>query len=348
MILTNQIAIQSERLVLHPLGRRGHALAGESGLIDPARQPLEQTDPDPRLKRIEAAKGRGMVDAQRLRGSRQACWHAARPRSGESRSSHPCRTIAVQALAVTQVPLGKTQMALHKRRTYLAAMNSRPITLKRFFHEALLCHRHLLAVAAHRRQGGGHSARARTGRHPQAPHVTATGVDFATVNPNGYVPALRLDDGSVLTEGAAIVQYLADLKPASGLVPPAGTPERYRCPILADLHRDRAAQDVQPLAVPSRIWRAGPGRRAGQDRPAARFRGGPSGSVRPVRHGRRFTVADAYLFTIVGWSGFARIDLSGFPHLRTFMERVGSRPKVREALAVESLKAPAAMAGARS
>lgn len=182
----------------------------------------------------------------------------------------------------------------------------------------------------------------------RTPHVTATGIDFTTVNPNGYVPALRLDDGSVLTEGAVIVQYLADLNPASGLVPPAGTPERYRVQswltfIATELHKmyspwlfhpeyGAQAQGVARDKIAQRLAFV-------EDHLAA------SG---PFVMGDRFCVADAYLFTIVGWSGFARIDLSGFPHLRTFMERVGSRPKVREALAVESLEAPVAMAGARS
>ncbi len=63
----------------------------------------------------------------------------------------------------------------------------------------------------------------------KTPHATETGADFGTVNPNLYVPALRLEDGSLLTEGAAIVQYLADLKPEVGLAPSAGTPIAIAC-----------------------------------------------------------------------------------------------------------------------
>ncbi|ANY82865.1 glutathione transferase GstA (plasmid) [Microvirga ossetica] len=182
----------------------------------------------------------------------------------------------------------------------------------------------------------------------RTPHVTATGIDFTTVNPNSYVPALRLDDGSLLTEGAVIVQYLADLNPASGLVPPAGTPERYRVQswltfIATELHKmyspwlfhpeyGAQAQGVARDKIAQRLAFV-------EDHLAA------SG---PFVMGDRFCVADAYLFTIVGWSGFARIDLSGFPHLRTFMERIGSRRKVREAIDVEGLKAPATLAGAQS
>lgn len=168
------------------------------------------------------------------------------------------------------------------------------------------------------------------------PHVTETGVDFAAVNPNGYVPALRLDDGSVLTEGVAIVQYLADLKPESGLAPPAGTPARPRLQswlnfIATELHKmyspwlfhPEYGEPVQAIArdkigqrlafVESHLAKAG-----------------------PFLMGGRFTAADAYLFTIVGWSGYAKVDLSAFPHLRGFMDRVGARPKVKDAIAAHS------------
>lgn len=180
------------------------------------------------------------------------------------------------------------------------------------------------------------------------PHITATGIDFTTVSPNGYVPALRLDDGSLLTEGAVIVQYLADLNPASGLIPPAGTPERYRIQswltfIATELHKMYSpwlfhpeygvqAQGVARDKIVQRLASV-------EDHLAA------SGLF---VMGDQFSVADTYLFTIVGWSGFAKVDLSRFPHLRTFMERVGSRPKVREAMAAEGLQAPVAMAEARS
>jgi glutathione S-transferase len=182
----------------------------------------------------------------------------------------------------------------------------------------------------------------------RTPHVTETGIDFSTVNPNAYVPALCLDDGSVLTEGAVIVQYLADLNPAAGLIPPAGTPERYHVQswltfIATELHKmyspwlfhpeyGAQAQGVTRDKITQRL---------------AFVEDHLAGSG-PFVMGDWFSVADAYLFTIVGWSGFARIDLSRFPHIRAFMERVGSRPKVREAMALEGLKAPAARAEARS
>ncbi len=175
----------------------------------------------------------------------------------------------------------------------------------------------------------------------KSPHVTGTGVDFTTINPNGYVPALLLDDGSLLTEGAAIVQHLADLKPEAGLAPPAGTPERYRLQswlnfVATELHKmyspwlfhpeyGNQAQDVARRIIARRLA----------------FVDNHLASSGPFLTGDRFTIADAYLFTIVGWSAFAKVDLSGFPHLRAFMERVGARPRVREAMQAEGMKVAA-------
>lgn len=175
----------------------------------------------------------------------------------------------------------------------------------------------------------------------KSPHVTGTGVDFTTINPNGYVPALRLEDGSLLTEGTAIVQYLADLKPEAGLAPPAGTPERYRLQswlnfVATELHKmyspwlfhpeyGSQAQDVARRIIARRLA----------------FVDDHIAGSGPFLTGDRFTIADAYLFTIVGWSTFAKVDLSGFPHLRAFMERVGARPRVREAMQAEGMKVAA-------
>ncbi|WP_269932822.1 glutathione transferase GstA [Aminobacter sp. HY435] len=170
------------------------------------------------------------------------------------------------------------------------------------------------------------------------PHVTSTGRDFTKVNPNGYVPALELDDGSLLTEGAAIVQYLADLRPASKLAPAAGTGERYQLQswlnfVATELHKmyspwlfhpeyGAQAQEVARGKIAERL--------AHVENHLA-----DSGSY---LMGETFTTGDAYLFTIVGWSAFAKVDLSAFPRLRAYMERVGSRPKVREAMQAEGMK----------
>lgn len=170
------------------------------------------------------------------------------------------------------------------------------------------------------------------------PHVTGSGHDFAKVNPNGYVPVLELDGGSLLTEGAAIIQYLADLKPEANLAPAAGTRERYQVQswlnfVATELHKmyspwlfhpeyGAQAQEVARGKIAQRLA----------------FVESHLAASGPFLMGERFTVADAYLFTIVGWSGFAKVDLSAFPSLRAYMGRVGSRPKVREAMQAEGMK----------
>jgi glutathione S-transferase len=171
----------------------------------------------------------------------------------------------------------------------------------------------------------------------RTPHVTESGVDFSTVNPNGYVPALRLDDGSILTEGSAIVQYLADLKPESRLAPPAGTRERVALQtwlgfIATELHKTFSpwlfhpeygaqAQDAARARIVTRLGFV--------DR-HLREHG-------PYLLGDTFTAADAYLFAIAGWAPSTKIDVAPFASLGAFMERVSARPAVREARRAEGL-----------
>jgi glutathione S-transferase len=167
------------------------------------------------------------------------------------------------------------------------------------------------------------------------PHTTASGADFTALNPKGYVPALALDDGSVLTEGAAIVQYLADLNPAAGLAPPAGTRARAELQswlnfIATELHKTYSPWLFHP-EVGAQAQQVARGRIA--ERLAVVERQLAQG--RPFLLGEAFTAADAYLFTIVAWSEFAGVDLSAFEHLRRFMARVASRPAVREAMRAE-------------
>ncbi len=173
------------------------------------------------------------------------------------------------------------------------------------------------------------------------PRRTESGADYAAVNPNLYVPALELDDGSILTEGVAIVQYLADLKPSSGLAPMAGTAPRYRFIswlnfIATELHKHYSpwlfhpdyGTQVQDIARGKIVTRL-----AHVERELAA--GGP------FLMGNQFTAADAYLFTIVGWSRFVKIDLAPYPALRAFMDRVAARPAVQQAMQAEGLKAAA-------
>ncbi|WP_119461024.1 glutathione transferase GstA [Rhodospirillaceae bacterium SYSU D60014] len=164
---------------------------------------------------------------------------------------------------------------------------------------------------------------------------TNSGADYTQVNPKGYVPTLRLDDGRILTEGPVIVQYLADQKPESGLAPAAGTMERYRLQewlafISTELHKT-----FSPLFKPDTPEES---KKIAKDNIANRL-------DYLDRHlagkqyltGDRFTVADAYAFTVVNWSKPMQIDLSRWPNLTAYMERVAARPKVQEALKAEGL-----------
>ena len=161
---------------------------------------------------------------------------------------------------------------------------------------------------------------------------TASGEDFNRVNPKGYVPALRLDDGSVLTEGPAIVQYLADQNPASGLAPAAGSKERYR---LAEW---LAFLNSEVHKTWSGLWKPNPDRAPIEEQLFKRlqFLDGELKS-RPFLTGQSFSPADAYLFTLLNWAQWTKVDLGRFASLQQFMERVRSRAKVREALKAEGL-----------
>jgi len=175
----------------------------------------------------------------------------------------------------------------------------------------------------------------------KTPHVTQTGADYGTVNPNGYVPALRLDDGSLLTEGVAICLYLADLRPETGLAPAAGTLERHRLQqwltfISSEVHKMYSPWLFHPEygAQAAAVARGKiADRLAYVERHLA--------AAGPFLLGKTFTAADAYLFTIVGWSSFAKVELSDFPNLLTFMDRVGARPAVHEAMRAEGVKVDA-------
>lgn len=177
-----------------------------------------------------------------------------------------------------------------------------------------------------------------------APRMTETGAEYEAINPHRYVPALQLDDGSVLTEGAAIALYLADLKPGSGLSAALGSPDRPRFHawlvfIATELHKmyspwlfhpeyGAQAQEVARGKIAERLA----------------FVEQHLATSGPFLMGQSFTVADAYLFTIVGWSRMAKVDLAAFPQLRAFMDRVGARPNVRAAMEAEGMPVRRAVA----
>ena len=164
---------------------------------------------------------------------------------------------------------------------------------------------------------------------------TASGLDYLTVNSKGAVPALQLDDGSVLTEGPAIVQYLADLKPESGLAPRAGTFERYRLMEILNYITSELHKNFSPLFNPqtSAEWKA-----AVHANLEKRFDwlSGFLGKKTYVM-GETFTVADTYLFTVLSWTSHVGIDIGKWPVLAAYLAHVGHRPKVQEALKAEGL-----------
>lgn len=166
----------------------------------------------------------------------------------------------------------------------------------------------------------------------RATHRTSDGQDFLAINPNGYVPVLLLDDGETILEGPAIVQHLAEMKPAGGLAP-RDAQERRRIqsllnfvatelhkPMAQMFHPDYAAvKDVLCKHVTKRLeWIS------------TQFAG-------DFLIGDKVSVADIYLFVCLNWSPWLSIDLSRWPRLEAFMRQVGARPAVREAVKAEGL-----------
>lgn len=164
---------------------------------------------------------------------------------------------------------------------------------------------------------------------------TAAGGDFLAVNPKGYVPAITLDDGQLLTEVQVLLRYVADQKPQSNLMPKPGTMERYRVEewmnyIASELHKG-----YSPLFRPNTpeeyktIVRGNLAKRlALLDQALA---------SKQYLMGNAFTAADAYAFTILRWSPFTKVDLSPYAAIKAYMARVEARPKVQQTLKEEGL-----------
>lgn len=166
---------------------------------------------------------------------------------------------------------------------------------------------------------------------------TKAGADYYAVNPKGYVPTLKLDDGSILTEGPAIVQYLADQKPAAGLAPANGTPERYRLQEWLNFISTELHKGFSPLFGPQTPAEY---KTQVKERLALRFQVlNDHLAKNDFLLGKSFSVADAYAFTVLSWAKYVDVDLSKFPAINAFLARVGSRPKVQEALKAEGLAA---------
>ena len=164
---------------------------------------------------------------------------------------------------------------------------------------------------------------------------TKAGADFRAINPKGYVPALQLDDGQVLTEGPAIVQYLADRKPEARLAPTAASPERYRLQewlnyLTSEIHKGLGS--LFNAAMPD-AWKT-----VVKDNLAQRFAFLTNNlEGKPYLMGESFSVADAYLFTLLGWTKWLDIDLGKWPVLKAYSDRVAQRPAVQAALKAEGL-----------
>jgi len=162
-----------------------------------------------------------------------------------------------------------------------------------------------------------------------------SGGDYRKINPKGQVPVLQLDNGEVLTEGPAIVQYVADQNPDSGLAPRAGTLERYRVQewlnyITSELHKN-----FTPLFKPNT---PDDYKKIARDNLAERFAYVDQKLAgKQYLMGDRFTAPDAYLFVISNWAAIQKIDIAQWPNLKAFADRVRARPKVQEALKAEGL-----------
>lgn len=166
------------------------------------------------------------------------------------------------------------------------------------------------------------------------------GGDYWKVNGRGYVPALALDNGEILTEGPAIVQYLADQKPEAGLAPKWGTFERYRLQEWLNFLTSEIHKGFSPLFKPNTPEEY---KRIAKENIAARYDWlDKQLAGKDYLMGKTFTVADAYAFVLIGWSKFQGIDLARWPNIAAYHQRVGARPKVQEALQAEGLLKKAA------
>ncbi|UOA10022.1 glutathione transferase GstA [Methylobacter sp. S3L5C] len=165
--------------------------------------------------------------------------------------------------------------------------------------------------------------------------LTENGEDFRQLNPNGYVPLLILDDGNQLSEGPAIIQYLADQAPDKKLIPAAGTFERYKLQqwlnfISTEIHKSftplfnaTASETAKELATSILITRL--------DTVAEHL------SSQPYLLGDHFSVADAYLFVTLSWGQYVNIDISRWPALARYAEKISERPTVQKAMKAEGL-----------
>lgn len=169
--------------------------------------------------------------------------------------------------------------------------------------------------------------------------TTERGADFSRINPLGYVPALELDEGEILLEAPAILQYVADLKPESGLAPASGTLDRVRLQEQLNFTASELHKSFGPFFAPVKP------EGALKDQALAKLRKRFEMLETRLNDGRRyvlgdtFTVADTYTFVVANWAGLIDFDMSPFPNVRSYIARVADRPKVKEVLQREGLAA---------
>ena len=165
---------------------------------------------------------------------------------------------------------------------------------------------------------------------------TEAGDDYLKVNPKGQVPVLGLDGGETLTEGPAIVQYIADKAPDKKLAPANGTIERYRLQEWLNLITSELHKSFSPLFNPAMSDDTKNSYRDKISKTFAYVDGKLAG--KDYLMGSQFTVADGYLFTILRWALAMKFDVAKeWPNLHAYMDRVGARPKVKEAMLAEGL-----------
>jgi glutathione S-transferase len=164
---------------------------------------------------------------------------------------------------------------------------------------------------------------------------TETGADFLAINAKGYVPALQMDNGQVLTEDQVILQYVADLNPTTCLAPPAGSLARYRLMEWLAFIATEVHKGFSPLWNPAAPEAA---RQQAITQLGRRFDFlSPTLGTQPWLLGDSYSVADAYLFTVLGWADYHKLDLAPWPALVEFRSRVAARPAVQQALKAEGL-----------
>jgi len=161
------------------------------------------------------------------------------------------------------------------------------------------------------------------------------GGDFRKINPLGYVPVLELDDGTRLTEGPAIVQYIADRVPGKKLAPPNGSLERTQLQGWLNFVSTELHKGFSPLFNPAMPEEA---KKVFRERLGTRFayvNNHLAGNEYLM--GKEFSVADAYLFTISNWAARVDVDLSPHANVLAYRKRIGARPAVQAALKAEGL-----------